>query len=60
MTRPLVPRDWQTTNAIAEAGRKRPLVIRLKRSSKRGSVFNGSQNNKNNNKRPITLPNIDK
>jgi hypothetical protein len=58
MTKPLVPRNWKTTNAITDA-HKRPLVVRLKQG-KRGSPFNGSLTNPRNKKRPITLPGADK
>jgi hypothetical protein len=55
MIRPLVPKDWKTTQAICEA--KKPLLERYKRGGKQHPIFNGSQNNPNNKKRPITLPN---
>jgi len=61
MTRPLVPRNWKITNAIADA-HKRPLVVAFKRSKvgKGGSAFNGSQTSPRNKKRPITLPGADR
>ena len=53
--RPLVPRDWKTTNAIADA-RKPLLMVRPTVLGKQIPVFNGSQNNRKAKKRPITLP----
>ena len=56
--KPIVPRDWKTTDAIKEA-KKTFLVIRPK-YGKAISAFNGSQTSQRNKKRPITLPAVDK
>jgi hypothetical protein len=55
MTRPLVPRNWTTTNLIVDA-KKSVLVVRIKHRGKKIPAFNGSGTSKRNNKRPITLP----
>jgi hypothetical protein len=58
MSRPLVPKDWKTTQAICEA--KKPMLANYRRGGKAIPAFNGSQNNPNNKKRTITLSGVDK
>ena len=59
MSKPLVPRGWKETRAVC-AAKKPPFAIspRGKLYGKQYPAFNGSQNNKRNKKRPITLPDI--
>jgi hypothetical protein len=51
------PRDYKTTNAIMQA--KKPFLPGRLMYGKEIPAFNGSQNNRKNKKRPITLPKID-
>ena len=53
--KPLVPRDWKTTQALRTAGKK-TFVVQYVRGGKQVPAFNGSQTSKRNKKRPITLP----
>jgi hypothetical protein len=54
----LVPRDWRTLNAIHDA-KKKMLSVYCKfphgRSSSKPYRFNGSETNRRNKRRPITL-----
>jgi hypothetical protein len=57
MVKPLVPRNWNITNAVVGSKKSVSVVLRGKRSrGGGGSVFSGS---KKNSKRPITLPSVD-
>ena len=53
--RPRAPNDWKTTKAIRDAKNPAPVVRRFT-GGKKHPFFNGSQNNPNTKKRPITLP----
>ena len=57
MSKPLVPRDWKTTQAILLA--KKPDMPPPKPRGREISAFNGSQKlTSETKKRPITLPDI--
>jgi len=52
--KPIVPRDWKTTDAIKEA--KKSFLAVGPKGGKTIPAFNGSQTSRKNKKRPITLP----
>jgi len=55
----LIPREWKTTQALRDT-KKQGFVFRPPKRVRQFPMFNGSQNNPNNKKRPITLPGVDK